>query len=54
MDRKTILRKVFNRYAAFGAKAASIRGCYEPTVPKALRVNAMPTERNTESTQQNK
>lgn len=36
MDHKTILRKVFGRYAASGAKAASIRGCYEPTVPKTL------------------
>lgn len=33
MDIKTILRKVFKRYAELGANSVSARGCYEPPVP---------------------
>ena len=36
MDKKTMLKKLFARYAALGAYSASARGCHEPTVPEIL------------------
>lgn len=36
MDMKTMLKKLFARYAILGARNASLRGCYEPSVPEKL------------------
>ena len=36
MDKKTMLKKLFARYADLGAYSASARGCHEPTVPEIL------------------
>ncbi len=36
MDMKTMLKKLFARYAILGARNASYRGCYEPSVPEKL------------------
>ncbi|MBQ8616629.1 MAG: hypothetical protein IJ418_03840 [Clostridia bacterium] len=36
MEIKTMLRKVFERYAKLGANSASARGCYEMSVPAAI------------------
>lgn len=33
MGIKTMLRKVFERYAVLGANSASARGCYEMPIP---------------------
>lgn len=37
---KTMLRKVFERYAKLGANSASARGCYEMPVPAVMTKKA--------------
>lgn len=41
MDKKTMLKKLFTRYAILGANSASARGCYETPVPYDLIKNEL-------------
>lgn len=36
MDMRPMLKNLFAHYAVLGAKNASLRGCYEPSVPEKL------------------
>lgn len=36
MALKTMLKKLFTKYAVMGANSASLRGCYEHVVPNVL------------------
>lgn len=41
MGKMTILQKLFIKYGEEGARIPSLRGCYEPTVPEALKAQVL-------------
>lgn len=47
MGKMTILQKLFIKYGEEGARVPSLRGCYEPTVPEALKAQVLAEQNRT-------